>query len=44
MIFQAKKQTNKFDFTTSMIPQVDFFLFVSLEETEDTKNIFQGFS
>ena len=36
-----KKQTNEFDFTT-MIPQVDLFSFVFLEEIEETKKTFQN--
>jgi hypothetical protein len=32
---------NEFDFTT-MIPQVNFFFIRFLEETEDTKNLFQN--
>ena len=42
----SKKQTNKFYFTT-MKPQVDLFLFVFLEEieesNEDTEKIFRNY-
>ena len=37
----TKKRTKKFDFTT-MIPQVDLFSFVFLEEFEDTKKTFRN--
>ena len=37
----SKKRTNKFDFTT-VISQVNLFLFVFLEEIEDTKETFRN--
>ena len=33
LLISSKKCSNKFDFTT-MIPQVDLFLFISLEEID----------
>ena len=39
--FLQKKQTKEFNFTT-MKPQVDLFLFVFLEEIEDTKKTFRN--
>ena len=43
LFFQAnvssKNRLNEFNFTT-MIPQVDLFSFIFLEEIEDTKNTF----
>ena len=38
----SKKRTKEFDFTT-MIPQVDLFLFVFLEEIKDTKKPFWNY-
>ena len=38
----SEKQTKEFDFTT-MIPQIDLFLFVFLEEIEDTKKPFRNY-
>ena len=38
----SKKQTNEFYFTT-MKPQSDLFLFVFLEEIEDTKKTFRNY-
>ena len=40
-MFLPKKRTKDFNFTT-MIPQVDLFLFIFLEEIEDTKKSFQN--
>ena len=37
----SKKQAKKFELTT-MIPQADLFLFVFLEEFEDTKKTFRN--
>ena len=37
-----KKRMKKFNFTT-MIPQVDLFSFVFLEEIEDTKKTFRNY-
>ena len=37
----SKKRTKRFDLTT-MIPQVDLFSFVFLEEFEDTKKTFRN--
>ena len=40
-LISSKKRTKEFDFTT-MIPQVDLFLFGFFEETEDSKKIFRN--
>ena len=41
ILHSPTKRTEKFDFT-AMIPQVDLFSFVFLEEIEDTKNTFRN--
>ena len=42
IINSPKKRTKKFNLTT-MIPQVDLFLFVFLGEIEDIKNTFRNY-